>query len=93
MVDTMIENLGLSEWIEKLPNSQYRMSIPKDMNNPSKDNVYQMDLSTMQLMQAYTFMNQVKQYTTDNGTNTVKEGDANFDINKWVELMVKQINK
>lgn len=93
MVDTMIENLGLSEWIEKLPNGQYRMSIPKDMNNPSKDNVYQLDLSTLQLMQAYNFMNEAKQYTTDNGTNIIKEGNVNFDINKWVELMVKQISK
>jgi hypothetical protein len=93
MVDTMIENLGLSEWIEKLPNSQYRMSIPKDMNNPSKDNAYQLDLTSLQLMQAYTIMNQVKQYTVNNGASTVKEGDADFDINKWVELMVKQINK
>lgn len=92
IVDTMIQNLGLSEWMEKLPNGQYKMSIPKDMNNPSKDNAYEIEMNPMQLIQAYNFMNQTKQYTTD-GTNTVKEGDSDFDINKWVELMVKQIKK
>lgn len=92
MIDMMIQNLGLSEWVEKLPNNQYKMSIPRDMNNPSKDNAYEIEMNPMQLMQAYNFMKQTKQYTTD-GSTTVKEGDTNFDINKWVELMVKQLNK
>lgn len=83
---------GLSEWIEKLPNGQYNLFIPKDMHSPSKTNAYKITVTLQDLMNAYMIMNQPKQYTTD-GNTVIKEGDTKFDINKWVELMVKQISK
>lgn len=92
LIDNLINMSGLSEWIEKLPNDQYNLFIPKDMHSPSKTNAYKITVTLQDLMNAYMIMNQPKQYTTD-GNTVIEEGDTKFDINKWVELMVKQISK
>lgn len=92
LMDNLIRMSGLSDWTEKLPNGQYKLFIPKDMNSPSKDNSYEITVKSQTLLNAYQIMKLPKQYTTD-GNNVIKEGDEGFDINKWVELMVKQISK
>ena len=84
LIDNLINMSGLSEWIEKLPNGH--------MHSPSKTNAYKITVTLQDLMNAYMIMNQPKQYTTD-GNTVIKEGDTKFDINKWVELIVKQISK
>ena len=33
LIDNLINMSGLSEWIEKLPNGQYNLFIPKDMHS------------------------------------------------------------
>lgn len=79
------------KFITPMPNGQIRLSIPKDINNLDSEIETSIDLSMQDAMQLYSYMQQPKQYVTEG--NTVKEGDAEFDINKWLKLAINEFKK
>ena len=64
-----------SKLITLLPNGQIRLNII-------------IDLSMQDALSLYNIFQQPKQYTS-NGT-TIKEGDTEFDINKWIQLAINE---
>ncbi|QOR58485.1 hypothetical protein [uncultured phage cr1_1] len=46
------------------------------------------DLSMQDALSLYNIFQQPKQYTS-NGI-TIKEGDTEFDINKWIQLAINE---
>lgn len=94
LIDMGIQSMNLSDWVEKLGNGNYKLSIPKDLKNPSKDNVHTLEVDSQKLVGMYMILNQPKKYTVDSDSITSKvlsEGDAEFDINRWTELMLGSV--
>lgn len=90
MIQQMIQNVlgDYSKLITLLPNGQVRLSIPKDIRDTNSEIIDSIDLSMQDAMTLYSIFQQPKQYTSNN--NTVKEGDAEFDINKWIQLAINE---
>lgn len=74
-----------SKLITLLPNGQIRLNVIKDINSEVIDSI---DLSMQDALSLYNIFQQPKQYTS-NGT-TIKEGDTEFDINKWIQLAINE---
>lgn len=87
-IDGMIKMLNLQEWIIKSDNN-YILKVPNDMANPSLDNTEEIILTPTKLVKAHRLIANTKRYEV-NGKE-YKEGDAEFDINKWVESLIKQL--
>lgn len=73
-----------SKLITLLPNGQIRLNVIKDINDINSEVIDSIDLSMQDALNLYNIFQQPKQYTS-NGT-TIKEGDTEFDINKWIQL-------
>lgn len=74
-----------SKLITLLPNGQIRLNVIKDINSEVIDSI---DLSMQDALSLYNIFQQPKQYTS-NGI-TIKEGDTEFDINKWIQLAINE---
>ncbi|QWM89274.1 hypothetical protein M1M45_gp007 [uncultured phage cr149_1] len=90
MIQQMIQNMlgDYSKLITLLPNGQIRLNIIKDINNINSEVIDSIDLSMQDALSLYNIFQQPKQYTS-NGT-TIKEGDTEFDINKWIQLAINE---
>lgn len=78
-----------SKLITLFPNGQIRLNIIKDINNINSEVIDSIDLSMQDALSLYNIFQQPKQYTS-NGT-TIKEGDTEFDINKWIQLAITNL--
>ena len=61
------------------------MILINDINSEVIDSI---DLSMQDALSLYNIFQQPKQYTS-NGI-TIKEGDTEFDINKWIQLAINE---
>lgn len=78
-----------SKLITLLPNGQIRLNVIKDINDINSEVIDSIDLSMQDALSLYNIFQQPKQYTS-NGT-TIKEGDTEFDINKWYNLQLTNL--
>lgn len=77
-----------SKLITLLPNGQIRLNVIKDINDINSEVIDSIDLSMQDALSLYNIFQQPKQYTS-NGI-TIKEGDTEFDINKWIQLAINE---
>lgn len=78
-----------SKLITLLPNGQIRLNVIKDINDINSEVIDSIDLSMQDALSLYNIFQQPKQYTS-NGI-TIKEGDTEFDINKWIQLAITNL--
>lgn len=78
-----------SKLITLLPNGQIRLNVIKDINDINSEVIDSIDLSMQDALSLYNIFQQPKQYTS-NGI-TIKEGDTEFDINKWIQLQLTNL--
>lgn len=78
-----------SKLITLLPNGQIRLNILKDVKDINSEVIDSIDLTIQDAMKLYNIVQQPKQYANDN--KIIKEGDTEFDINKWVQLAIKEL--
>lgn len=90
MIQQMIQNMlgDYSKLITLLPNGQIRLNVIKDINDINSEVIDSIDLSMQDALSLYNIFQQPKQYTS-NGI-TIKEGDTEFDINKWIQLAINE---
>lgn len=84
------------EYVKPLNNGNIELSIPKDVNNPTKDNCTKIELSMQEAIKLMSYYNQTKQYeiaTSGTDKRVVCEGDADFDINKWIQLAIGTVKE
>lgn len=74
-----------------ITNKGVSIKVPNDINNPSLEDTKEVNLTQSEAMNLMGIMMQPKQYQT--GDRTIKEGDSDFDMNKWVELALNTIKK
>ena len=63
-------------------------SAYQDINIINSEVIDSIDLSMQDALSLYNIFQQPKQYTS-NGI-TIKEGDTEFDINKWIQLAINE---
>lgn len=92
MIQAMIQNMlgDYAKFIQPLGNGQIRVNVPEDLNDLSKGSSLTVDLTMEEALKLMSLFQQTKQYQS--GDKTVKEGDADFDINKWVKLAMNELN-
>lgn len=88
MIQAMIQNMlgDYAKFIQPLENGQIRVSIPDDLNDFSKGSSLTVDLTMEEALRLISLFQQEKQYQS--GDKITKEGDTDFDINKWVKLAI-----
>lgn len=77
-----------SKLITLLPNGQIRLNVIKDINDINSEVIDSIDLSMQDALSLYNIFQQPKQYTSND--ITIKEGDTEFDINKWIQLAINE---
>ena len=77
-----------SQLITLLPNGQIRLNVIKDINDINSEVIDSIDLSMQDALSLYNIFQQPKQYTSND--ITIKEGDTEFDINKWIQLAINE---
>lgn len=91
MIQAMIQNMlgDYAKFVQPLGNGQIRVSVPEDLNDLSKGSSLTVDLTMEEALKLMSLFQQSKQYQS--GDKTVKEGDTDFDINKWAKLAIKEV--
>ena len=90
MIQQLIQNMlgDYAKFITPLDNGQIRLSIPKDIKDVNSEIIDTIDLTMQDAINLYNIIQQPKQYTS-NGV-IIKEGDTEFDINKWIQLAISE---
>lgn len=80
-----------AKYIQLLPNGNIQLDVPVDFNDLSKGTENTIELSFAEAMKLFNIIQQPKEYESDG--KHLKEGDSDFDINKWTKLVLNEIKK
>lgn len=93
MIQGMIQNMlgDYAKYIQILPNGNIKLSVPVDFNDLSKGTNGEIELSIAEVTKLFSIIQQPKEYESDG--KHFKEGDSDFDMNKWSQLVLNEIKK
>ena len=91
MIQAMIQNMlgDYAKFVQPLGNGQVRINVPEDLNDPSKGSSLTVDITMEEALKLMSLFQQEKKYQS--GDKVIKEGDSDFDINKWAKLAINEV--
>lgn len=82
-----------SKYVSIASNGNIQLTIPQDINDLTKGELTTVEITQAEAPQLLSLVTSEKSYSISDGTTTkvLKEGDAEFDMNKWIKLAIRTI--